>query len=137
MVDSHVILARIDKIRESVGKLRKLAQRTEDAFISDSLATDSTERNLQTAIQAVIDIGNHIVADMDLGTPADYKEIFRLLAKNGIVGDEQAARLISMTGLRNILVHEYLQIDLHLIYSIIRNDLDDFDQFIAAALKLI
>jgi uncharacterized protein YutE (UPF0331/DUF86 family) len=137
MVDSHVILARIDKIRESVGKLRKQAQRTEDAFISDSLATDSTERNLQTAIQAVIDIGNHIVADMDLGTPADYKEIFRLLAKNGILRDEQADRLISMTGLRNILVHEYLQIDLRLIYSIIRNDLDDFDQFIAAALKLI
>jgi predicted nucleotidyltransferase len=39
--------------RSGSGKLRNLAQRTEDVFIGDALATDSAERNLQTAIQAL------------------------------------------------------------------------------------
>ena len=137
MVDSHVILARIDKIRESVAKLRQFTNQPEEAFICDSLVTDSAERNLQIAVQAVIDIGNHIVADMDLGAPKDYKDIFRLLAENKIVAESLSRKLISMTGLRNVLVHEYLEIDLHLIYEIIKNDLDDFDQFIAGVLKLV
>ena len=42
-----------------------------------------------------------------------------------------------MTGLRNVLVHDYLEVDLHLIYRILITELGDFDEFIAAVLKLI
>ena len=42
-----------------------------------------------------------------------------------------------MTGLRNVLVHDYLEIDLHLIHRIIKSALGDFEEFISAALKLI
>jgi uncharacterized protein YutE (UPF0331/DUF86 family) len=87
VVDSHVILARVDRIRECVVKLQRCAALEEEAFLENSLAADSAERNLQTAIQAVIDIGNHVVADMDLGTPKDYKDIFDLLTKHGVISE--------------------------------------------------
>jgi uncharacterized protein YutE (UPF0331/DUF86 family) len=137
VVDSHVVVARIDKIRDCVSKLRVFADLGEDAFIEDSAATDGAERNMQIAIQSAIDIGNHVVADMDLGTPKDYKDIFQLLAKNKIISVGLARKLISMTGLRNVLVHDYLEVDLQLIYRIIKNELSDFDEFISAILKLI
>src|SRR5437870_13742482 len=113
MVDSHVILARVDKIRKCVGKLQRFLELEENAFLNDSTATDSAERNLQIAIQAVINIGNHVVADMDLGTPKDYKDIFRLLAANNIVSQTLAAKLDAMTGLRNVLLHDYLEVERH------------------------
>ena len=137
MVDSHVILARVAKIRECVRKLETLAALEEDAFLNDVSATDSAERNIQIAIQSVIDIGNHSVADMDLGTPKDYKEIFSVLTANNIISEPLAEKLASMTGLRNVLVHDYLEIDLRLIYRIIKSELGDFEEFISAALKLI
>ena len=137
MVDSHIILSRIDKIRECIAKLRRLAALEEDAFLSDSSAADSAERNLQIAIQAVIDIGNHVVADKDLGTPRDYKDIFHILASHKVVSETLAAKLISMTGLRNVLVHDYLEIDLRLVHRIIRSELGDFEEFISAVLKLV
>ena len=118
-------------------KLRKVRLLQEDAFLSDPSIIDSAERNLQIAIQAVIDIGNHIAADMDLGTPRDYKEIFQLLIRNNVIPEPLGAKLISMTDLQNILVHDYLEIDLRLIYRIIQGELDVFDEFIAATLKLI
>lgn len=137
MVDSHIILARVDRIRECVNKLKRFEALTEKQFLADALATDSAERNLQTAIRAVIDIGNHVAADMDLGAPRDYKDIFELLSKDNVIPESLALKLISMTGLRNILVHDYLDVDLHMIYEIIKNELGDFDEFVAAILKLI
>ena len=137
MVDSHVVLQRIDKIRECVAKLQRFSVLSEDAFLNDSLAVDSAERNLQIAIQAVIDISNHVAADMDLGTPKDYKDIFELLARNNIISEPLSRKLISMTGLRNVLVHDYLEVNLHLIYKIIKSELGDFEEFVAAALKLV
>ena len=137
MVDSHVVLARIDKIRECITKLNRLRSSDEEAFLNDEPACDSAERNIQIAIQAVIDIGNHLVADKDLGTPKDYKDIFRMLAQHGLIPEQLSAKLISMTGLRNVLVHDYLQVDRRMIYSILTAELAGFEEFIAAVLKFL
>lgn len=66
MVDAHVVLSRIQRIRECAEKLKAFALLEEDQFLHDTAATDGAERNVQIAIQAVIDIGSHIVADMEI-----------------------------------------------------------------------
>jgi len=40
-----------------------------------------------------------------------------------------------MAGFRNILVHEYLEIDRRRVYQVLREELQDFDRFIAAISK--
>ena len=42
-----------------------------------------------------------------------------------------------MAGFRNILVHEYLEIDRRRVYQILKDDLDDFERFIRAVSKLL
>ena len=137
MVDKHVVLSRVTKIRESVRRLVALATLSEKAFRSDPDACAIAERHLQIAIQSVIDIGNHVVADLDLGVPTDYKGIFALLAKHRIVSKPLARRLAAMAGMRNVLVHDYLDVDLGLVHRTLRHDLRDFERFIAAVLKLV
>ena len=137
MVDKNVVLSRVSKIRESVGRLVALAALSEKAFTSDADACAIAERHLQVAIQAVIDIGNHVVADLDLGTPSDYKDIFVLLAKHRVVSTPLAKKLAAMAGLRNVLVHDYMKVDLGLLYRTLRRDLGDFERFVGAILKLI
>jgi uncharacterized protein YutE (UPF0331/DUF86 family) len=109
----------------------------EKAFLRDTDLSSSAERQLQVAIQAAIDIGNHVIADKDLGPAKDYKDIFRVLAKHQIVSKPLSARLSLMTGLRNVLVHDYLDVDRRLVYRILKKDLIDFEKFIAAVLKLV
>ena len=84
-----------------------------------------------------MDIGNHVISDMDLGTAKDYKDIFRILAKHKFVSLALSRRLAAMTGLRNVLVHDYLEVDLRIVYRILKKDLADFETFIAAILKLV
>ena len=137
MVDTNVVLARVTKIRECVSTLRKYAFTDEKFFLENTDVSSSAERQLQVAIQAVIDIGNHVIGDMDLGAPKDYKDIFRILARHKIVSKPLSIKLSSMTGLRNVLVHDYLEVDLKIVYRILKKDLGDFDKFITSILKLV
>ena len=138
MVDRYVVQARIAKIREYVALLRRIRSMTDERrFVSDPLTYGNAERYLQLAIQSVLDISNHIVADLGLGLPADSKELFVLLAKRRIVSARFAKKLTSMAGFRNLLVHEYLEIDRHRVYQVLRDELRDFEAFIRAVSKLL
>jgi uncharacterized protein YutE (UPF0331/DUF86 family) len=48
-----------------------------------------------------------------------------------------ARKLTSMAGFRNILVHEYLEIDRRRVYRILQKELGDFDRFVTAITKLL
>lgn len=130
--------ARIGKIREYVALLRKIRGLADERrFVSDPLVYGNAERYLQLAIQAVLDISNHIVADMNLNLPADSKELFVMLATHKVLPARLSKKLVSMAGFRNLLVHEYLEIDRRRVYQVLRKDLGDFERFIKAVSKLL
>ena len=138
MVDRHIVRARIANIREYVALLRKIRGMSDEShFVNDPLIYGNAERYLQLAIQAVLDVSNHIVADFGANLPADNKELFDLLVKRKIVSLRLARKLTPMAGFRNLLVHEYMEIDRHRVYATLENDLGDFDAFIKAVSKLL
>ena len=138
MVDRFVVDARIAKIREYVALLRRIYGHTnEKAFIKDPLIYGNAERYLHLAIQCVLDISNHIVADLRLNLPADNRELFELLATHKILPPSLAKKLVQMAGFRNVLVHEYLEIDRRRVFQVLKNDLGDFEKFIRAVAKLL
>jgi uncharacterized protein YutE (UPF0331/DUF86 family) len=138
LVDRFIVDARIAKIRQYVALLRKiLKQSNEKNFVQDPLIYGNAERYLQLAIQCVLDISNHVVADLRLNLPADNKELFQMLTIHKVLPKALSAKLTLMAGVRNILVHEYLEIDRHRVYSILKNDLGDFEKFIRAVAKLM
>jgi uncharacterized protein YutE (UPF0331/DUF86 family) len=138
VVDRYVVRARIAKIREYVALLRKIRGLADERrFVSDPLVYGNAERYLQLAIQAVLDVSNHIVADMNLNLPADSKELFELLARRKVVSLRLSRKLALMAGFRNLLVHEYLEIDRHRVYGVLEKDLGDFEKFIKAVSKLL
>ena len=62
--------------------------------------------------------------------PVDnYGDIFDELAKLNIIPDDYATRIKGMAGFRNILVHEYADVDLDIIVDVLNNSLDDFREF--------
>jgi uncharacterized protein YutE (UPF0331/DUF86 family) len=133
-----VVQARIAKIREYVALLRKIRGLTdEEHFLKDPLIYGNAERYLQLAIQAVLDVSNHVVADMKLSLPADNRQLFEVLTTQKVFSAPLAKKLISMAGFRNVLVHEYLEIDRRRVYRALTNDLGDFEKFIKSVSKLL
>jgi len=109
----------------------------ERRFVADPLVYGNAERYLQLAIQAVLDISHHIVADRNLALPADSKSLFDTLAREKVISRQLAAKLASMAGFRNVLVHEYLEIDRRRVYRALKTELRDFESFIRAVTRLL
>lgn len=86
----------------------------------------SAERFLQLAIEATLDIGAHLVADLKLGAIEVSRDVPYHLGDAGIVPPDLRETWIRMIGFRNILVHDYLELDRHIVYQVLQNHLDDF-----------
>jgi len=84
---------------------------------SDPYLQDIIERNLQVAAQAVIDISNRIISIEGLEKPRDYYEAIIRLGEAGILPFDFAQRMAPIAGFRNILVHDYLEIDWDEVYN--------------------
>jgi uncharacterized protein YutE (UPF0331/DUF86 family) len=138
VVDRHVVTARLAKIREYLAILRRIRGMTDERrFVADPLVYGNAERYLQLAIQAMLDISHHIVADRNLALPADSKSLFDTLAREKVISRQLAVKLASMAGFRNVLVHEYLEIDRRRVYRALKTELRDFESFIRAVTRLL
>lgn len=125
MVRPEVIRKRLNKLDEYLNILQNIRRYTLDEFLADPERYGSAERFLQLAIEAVTDIGSHIIADDNLGTVDWYSDIPGRLAEHGIISEELREKWIQMIGFRNTLVHEYIEIDRGIVHRVLQHDLAD------------
>ena len=92
----------------------------------------AVERILQIAIEACLDVGKHIIAQDRYRFPVDNKDVFIILAEEGIVPQDLLPNLIDMARFRNLMVHDYARIDDGIVYGILKRRLGDFDRYSAA-----
>jgi uncharacterized protein YutE (UPF0331/DUF86 family) len=123
---------KIKSVQERVQRLKSLSEGISsfDTYQSSTDLKDLTERNLQLAIEACLDIGKIIIATEGLEEPKDNKGVFAVLAEAGILDKQLLTFLIPMAGARNILVHGYDKIDDSLIYGVLKRHTDDFSMFL-------
>ena len=104
--------------------------------LDDVIIQDVFVLNLQRAIQASIDMANVVISDKGLKLPAAYKECFQILRKNQLIEQDIEKRVINMVGFRNIAVHDYQQIDVEILKSILRKNLKDFEEYYAVIYEM-
>lgn len=92
----------------------------------------AVEHRLQTAIECVINISEHIVAGLNLGHEDTAKDTIKTLAKNKIIAGDLADRLSEATDMRNVLVHLYFKINIEKIAKATTDDLNDLRDFAKA-----
>ncbi|WP_298819095.1 type VII toxin-antitoxin system HepT family RNase toxin [Chloroflexus sp.] len=114
---------------EYLAILRQLQRYSYDEFVGNPERYGSAERFLQLAIESLNDLGNHVVAEQGLGTIDWYSDIPRRLREAGLIDSAQEEAWIRMIGFRNILVHDYLNIDRSIVYRVLQDNLDDLEAF--------
>lgn len=79
------------------------------------------ERSLQISIEVAIGVAKHWVKTTKGATPQDAYQSFELLSQQGAISLEQLTNWRKVIGLRNALVHDYLNIDPSIVRSVISN----------------
>lgn len=128
---------RLNKLREYVGLLKTIRREPRERFTTEPLVYGNAERYLQLAIQCVLDIGNHILADRKLREPQEYRDIIKTLGEHSVIPPDLAKRLLPLVGLRNILVHDYLDVDRAQLYDALQTELEDLEVFAKHVSKLL
>jgi uncharacterized protein YutE (UPF0331/DUF86 family) len=127
-IKAEVLRKRLNKLDEYLAILRGLQKYSFDEFIADPQRYGSVERFLHLAIEAINDMGNHVVAELDLGEVNWYSDIPALLARADYIDDSLQEKWIRMIGFRNTLVHEYIEIDRKIVHDVLRNSLGDLEE---------
>lgn len=128
MVRAEIIRKRLNKLDEYLSILHELQRYRFEEFIADPEHYGSAERFLHLAIEAITDMGNHIIADLGLGVVNGYSDIPAIIAQKGYVDSKLEEKWIRMIGFRNTLVHEYIEIDRKIVYDVLQNNLNDFKE---------
>lgn len=137
MVEKELLLSKLLHLEERVTTLRQLRTRTARELLANSERQWAVLYGLQIAIQIVLDIGNHILASEGGNAVDDYASLAERLGLSGILPVELATKIRGMAGLRNLLVHEYVRIDLEKIQRILDHDLVDFATFAGCIRKYL
>ncbi len=134
MVDPESIDDRLDRLDELLGQLEQIRAAGYDAYAGDFRTRLATQHAIQLAIQTCIDLGAHLIAELGPKMPSDYRGVFAALQPRGLDA-ELASRLADAAGMRNVLVHGYLDVDDEAVWSALAH-LDDLREFAAFAQAL-
>ena len=119
---------RLERLNVCLKKLEPFEEKEIDEIIQDPYMQDIIERNLEVAAQAVIDIANRIISIEEFEKPRDYFEAIMRLGEAKVLPLDFAQKLAPIAGFRNILVHDYLDIDWNEVYSNL-HQMKDLSQF--------
>ena len=110
-VDAAMVRRKLAHIVSCLDALGPLAALTLEEYRGRLYERKATERLLQEAIEAALDVNAHMVAEAGGVVPDDYYGGFVTLGDLGILPPDLARSLAPSAGLRNRLVHEYGGLD--------------------------
>jgi uncharacterized protein YutE (UPF0331/DUF86 family) len=115
-------LAWIDKM---IVEIRALPLDSYEDFSANRRDVWAAESCLRRALEAIFDLGRHILAKGFGQGVTEYKQIASELETAGVLSHSRARLLSTLAGYRNRLVHFYHEVTSEELYEICRNNLDD------------
>lgn len=141
MVISRLHLDKIEKnlslIQEFITELKGLVKIPKDEFLLDKRNSAAAESYLRRSLEAIFDIGRHILSKSYGFKELEYKKIALELGEKGVIEKEYAKTLLKMAGYRNRMVHLYHELGPAEIYDIVKHHLPDIERFITEIVSFL
>ena len=128
-LDHEVIDRRLRNLLDAVQVLREYQGLTLDELAATPRTYWAVQHGLQLCVQSVLDVAAHCVAALGGPVHDEYRGNILALGPLGILPRDFAERIAPMAGFRNILVHEYIDVDLCEVHDVLTQHLDDFVEF--------
>jgi len=137
MVDKALLLRKLAELEEYLGQIREYTNITIERYSSDWKIQRIIERTLQIMIETCADIAGHIISDRGYRIPKSYADTFRVLQEEKILEKELFETMEKMAKFRNIVVHNYGNIDASIVVNIMKRHLDDFLTYKNAIINML
>jgi len=98
-----------------------------ETFEDDWVLRSMAERALQVAAEILIDVAERILAMENSGPAATAAEAMESLVRMGVL--KSAKPYVEITRFRNLIVHQYEEINPVILFDLAKKRLGDFRQF--------
>jgi uncharacterized protein YutE (UPF0331/DUF86 family) len=133
VVDEDRVLRLLRSIADDTAVLRQEAGAGQERR-QDPIWLRGVKYTFVTAIEACVDVAQHICATEGWGPPTDNGDAARLLGEHGALTPELAAAMRKAVGFRNVLVHDYIEVDDSIVVDRLKglSDLEELVSQVAA-----
>ena len=133
MVDEARVLALLRSIRADLAFLDREAG-ADESRRADKTWLRGIKYAFVTAIEGCVDIAQHLAASESWGAPGTNADAVRVLGRHGVLDPALADRLGRAVGFRNVLVHDYVEVDDAIVLARLA-DHADLDGFVVGVLR--
>lgn len=129
-MDEQLIAQKLESLRRCVQRVETKLPDSLETLLTDLDAQDIVSLNLTRAVQMSVDIASHWLAGHSEATaPKTMGQAFEALASAGVIEHELAVRMRKSVGFRNVMVHNYDDVNWAIVFAICQYHLDDFRAF--------
>ena len=129
VVDARVILECLHKLDEYVRLLQPYRDWDVQQLTDDPMTYVGVLHYLQLSAQVDLDVCAHLNAELGLERASDYRDAIVSLGKHDVLPREFAERIGTLSGFRNVLVHEYLTVDPLVVEKALQDGLEELGAF--------
>lgn len=137
MVDSALVLRKISELEIYQKQMKEFSDIALEAYKANWKTQRIVERTLQMMIETCVDIANHIVSDRGMRSPTSYADTFKVLFENNVIDSGLLIIMGKMAKFRNVVVHQYEEVDSEIVIIILKKHLGVFDRFKDAVLTYL
>ena len=129
-MDQQLVAQKLESLRRCIQRVESRLPEDLNTLLTDLDAQDIIALNLTRAVQISVDIASHWLAENAEATaPKTMGQAFEVLAQSGIIDAELAVRMRKSVGFRNVMVHNYDDVNWAIVYAICSKHLSDFREF--------
>ncbi len=130
MIDADLIRRKLSRLNMYLDKLQPISKKSFKEYLSDAYLKYTAERLIQLIVECASDVNNHVAVETGQRPPEDYTSSFLRASEAGLISRELADRIKGSGGMRNIIVHEYMDIDDEKVYKTLPLALKDYKEYI-------
>ena len=129
-LDWRALRAKLRRIRELLDDLSELGDLDVTRLRTDRLVTLAAERVLTLVVDLAFAINSHVAVSVLQRAPDSYAESFLLAAEAKMISSELAEALVPSAGMRNVLVHNYLDVDYQKVATAIPLAIEQYGEYV-------
>ncbi|MEK6577509.1 MAG: DUF86 domain-containing protein [Nitrospirota bacterium] len=130
MTNLVIIENKISAIKKYLKILERYKKYSRKNIEEDIDIRGAVERYLYLAVQAVIDLAEAVIAYKNLRKPTTMSEAFYILNEEDVISAQLTEKMAKMVGFRNVMAHDYENINYDIVYEVLQNRIKEIEEFI-------
>ncbi len=131
------IVAKLQALDEYLDYLRDLQKVNRKSFLSDYHQFGLAEHYLHLSIEVVLDVAKLVIITYAFPRPEENRDVLRVLREKRAISQGLYDQMASISGFRNILIHEYEKVDKERVYEYLQQDIVQFIEFRKQILRFL